>query len=142
LPLIYLHELRRLNICTRFGDTWAWVAQGPKRQQAATAGSHEADEAGPAAEEGAQEIPAPTKAPLPPPPAPQPQTIFTTKQSKVSTWLISCMTQLMDASDYTYQPFDSTLIGSSRLSFQRRVRPRTCDASTSVALHTDAQPDP
>ncbi|GJZ95563.1 zf-CCHC domain-containing protein [Tanacetum coccineum] len=59
LPLIDLHELGRLNICTRYGDTWAWVAQGPERQHAAVAGAHEADEADPAAEEDAQEIPAP-----------------------------------------------------------------------------------
>ncbi|GJX28561.1 hypothetical protein Tco_0236640 [Tanacetum coccineum] len=69
LPLIDLHELGRLNICLRFGDTWAWVAQGPERQQAAAAGAHEADEAGPAVDEGAQEIPAPAQAPPPPPPA-------------------------------------------------------------------------
>ncbi|GJW63792.1 hypothetical protein Tco_0115676 [Tanacetum coccineum] len=62
LLLIDLHEVGRLNICSRFGDTWAWVAQGPERQQAATAGAHEADEAGPAAKEGAQEIPAPAQA--------------------------------------------------------------------------------
>ncbi|GJS51699.1 hypothetical protein Tco_0625061 [Tanacetum coccineum] len=48
------------------------------------------------------------------------------------------MTHLMDASGQTYQPFDSTLVGSSGLSFQRRVRPRTGDASTSAAPHTDA----
>ncbi|GKD87065.1 hypothetical protein Tco_1358219, partial [Tanacetum coccineum] len=35
---------------------------------------------------------------------------FTTEQSRVSTWMISCMTQLMDTSGLTYQPFDSTLI--------------------------------
>ncbi|GKG60863.1 hypothetical protein Tco_0614425, partial [Tanacetum coccineum] len=40
---------------------------GPKRQQATTAGSHEADEAGQAAEEVAQEIPALAQAPPPPP---------------------------------------------------------------------------
>nr|GEW12952.1 hypothetical protein [Tanacetum cinerariifolium] len=34
LPLIDLHELGRLNICLRFGDTWAWVAPGLERQQA------------------------------------------------------------------------------------------------------------
>ncbi|GJR87735.1 hypothetical protein Tco_0211746 [Tanacetum coccineum] len=67
---------------------------------------------------------------------------FTTEQSRVSTWLISCMTQLMDASGQTYQPFDGTLVGSSRLSFQRRVRPRTGDASTFATPHTDAQSDP
>ncbi|GJU73748.1 hypothetical protein Tco_1265153 [Tanacetum coccineum] len=166
LPLIDLHELGRLHICTRYGDTWAWVAQGPERQQAAAAGAHEADEAGQAAEEVAQEIPAPAQAP---PLAPQPRTMsqrierieeevhdlrrdvvglrgvaesFTTEQSRVSTWLITCMTQLMDASGQTYQPFDNTLVGSSWLSFQRRVRPRISDASTFAAPHTDAQPDP
>ncbi|GKD61208.1 hypothetical protein Tco_1298717, partial [Tanacetum coccineum] len=32
-----------------------------------------------------------------------------TEQTRVSTWMISCMTQLMDASGRTYQAFDSTL---------------------------------
>ncbi|GKA06504.1 hypothetical protein Tco_0685728 [Tanacetum coccineum] len=121
----------------------AWVAQGPERQQAATAGAHKD---GLATKEVAQEIPAPAQAPVqappPPPPAPKSRTIFTTEQYRVSTWLISCMTQIMDVNDYTYQPFDSTLVGSSQLSFQRRVRPRTGDASTSAAPHTDAQHDP
>ncbi|GJX15738.1 hypothetical protein Tco_0216570, partial [Tanacetum coccineum] len=75
LPLIDLHELRRLHICTRYGDTWAWVAQGPERQQAATASAQEDDEAGQAAKEVAPEIPAPAHAPPPPPPAPQPHTM-------------------------------------------------------------------
>ncbi|GJU09485.1 hypothetical protein Tco_1131881 [Tanacetum coccineum] len=49
------------------------------------------------------EIPAPAQAPPPPPPAPQPRLqgvveSFTIEQSRVSTWLISCMTQLMDVS--------------------------------------------
>ncbi|GKC26739.1 hypothetical protein Tco_1034033 [Tanacetum coccineum] len=47
----------------------------PERQQATAVGSHEADEAGPAAKEGAQEIPALTQASPPPPPAPQPRTM-------------------------------------------------------------------
>ncbi|GKE04407.1 hypothetical protein Tco_1396425, partial [Tanacetum coccineum] len=104
---------------------------GPERQQAAAAGAPEADEAGSATEEVAPEIlvPAPAQAPPLPPPAPQPCTMsqrierleeevhdlrrdvvglrgdvtsFTTEQSSVSTWLISCMTQLMDASGQTY----------------------------------------
>ncbi|GJS06432.1 hypothetical protein Tco_0363228 [Tanacetum coccineum] len=143
--------------------------QGPKRQQGAAAGAHEADEAGLAVEEGAQEIPAPAHAPPPPPPAPHPQTIskriemieeevhglrrdvvglrgvvksFTTEQSRVSTWLISCMTQLMDVIGHTYRAFNSTLVGSLRMPYQRRVRPRTGEANTSAAPHTDAQPDP
>ncbi|GJW78217.1 hypothetical protein Tco_0139899 [Tanacetum coccineum] len=116
------------------------VEDGTKR-----ASAHKADETGPAAEEVALEIPVPAsaQAPPPPPPAPQPYvTSFTTEQSRVSTWLISCMTQFMDASGQTYQPFNSTLVGSSGLSFQRRVRPRTGEASTSTAHHIDAQPDP
>ncbi|GKF29183.1 hypothetical protein Tco_0095525 [Tanacetum coccineum] len=142
---------------------------GTREAAAAAAGAHEADEAGPIVEEVASEIPTPAQAPSPPPPAPQPQTMsqrierveeemhdlrhdvvglrgvvesFTTEQSRVSTWLITCMTQLMETSDQTYQSFDSTLVGSSQLSFQRRVMPRTGEASTSAAPHTDAQPDP
>ncbi|GJS50575.1 hypothetical protein Tco_0623937 [Tanacetum coccineum] len=61
LPLIDLHELGRLHICTRYGDTWAWIAQGLERQQAATADAPKADEAGQAAEEVALEIPAPAQ---------------------------------------------------------------------------------
>nr|GEU37259.1 retrovirus-related Pol polyprotein from transposon 17.6 [Tanacetum cinerariifolium] len=72
IPLIDLHDLGRLNICTRFGDTWAWVAQGPERQQAIAAGTYEADEVSLAAEEVVEEIPAPAQAPLPPRPAPRP----------------------------------------------------------------------
>ncbi|GKE66195.1 hypothetical protein Tco_1520356, partial [Tanacetum coccineum] len=127
----------------------AWVAHGPERQHAVVAGALEADKAGQVANEVALEIPAlaPAHAPPPPPPAPQPRlrgdvASFTTEQSRISTWLISCITQLIDASGQTYQPFDSTLVGSSGLSFRRRVRPRTGDASTSAAPHTDAQPDP
>ncbi|GKG07142.1 hypothetical protein Tco_0330111 [Tanacetum coccineum] len=88
------------------------------------------DEAGPAAEEGAQEIPILVPAPAhAPPPAPQHRTMsqridrvkkevhdlwrdiiglrgvvesFTTEQSRVSTWLITYKTQLLDASGQTY----------------------------------------
>ncbi|GJT64180.1 hypothetical protein Tco_1015660 [Tanacetum coccineum] len=143
LPLIDLHKLGRLNIYTRYGDTWAWVAQGLERQQAAAVGAHEVDEAGPAAEEVALEI------------LDEVHDLrrdvvglrgdvasFTTVQSRVSTWMISSMTQLIDASGQTYQPFDSTLVGSSGLSFRRRIKPRIGEASTSTAHHTDAQPDP
>ncbi|GJU85190.1 hypothetical protein Tco_1292736 [Tanacetum coccineum] len=53
LPVINLHELARLNIYSRFGDTWAWVDSGPERQQAAAAGAPGAAEDAPAADEGA-----------------------------------------------------------------------------------------
>ncbi|GJR05826.1 hypothetical protein Tco_0528810 [Tanacetum coccineum] len=145
--------------------------EGLRGLQAAADGAHEADEAGPAAEEVAPKITvlAPAQAHPLPPPASHPRTMsqrikrleeevhdlrrdvmglqgdvvnFATEQSRVSTWPISCMTHLMDASGQTYQPFDSTLIGNSGLSFWRCVRPRTGEASTSTAHHTDAQPDP
>ncbi|GJY60320.1 hypothetical protein Tco_0460977, partial [Tanacetum coccineum] len=129
LLVIDLHELARLNICSRFGDTWAWVAPRPERQQAAAAGTPGAVEDAPAADEGAQAVPVPVQAPQPPLPAPQPRTMSQridrleeevrelrqsvvglrgviessiTEQTRVSTWMISYMTQLMDASGRTY----------------------------------------
>ncbi|GJY45811.1 hypothetical protein Tco_0434874 [Tanacetum coccineum] len=75
LPVIDLHELARLNICARFGDTWAWVAPGPERQQAAAAGAPGAAEDAHADDESAQAVLAPVQVPQPPPPAPQPQTM-------------------------------------------------------------------
>ncbi|GJV06568.1 hypothetical protein Tco_1344224 [Tanacetum coccineum] len=44
-----------------------------------------------------------------------------TDQGRFSTWMMTCMTQLMDASGLTYQPFDGTFRGSSPLAFQRRT---------------------
>ncbi|GKF16525.1 hypothetical protein Tco_0061443 [Tanacetum coccineum] len=61
-----------------------------------------------------------------------------TDQARLSTWMISCMTQLMDASGRTYHAFDSTFIGSSHMPYQRRTRRRTDDANTSIPQ----QPDP
>nr|GEW86688.1 hypothetical protein [Tanacetum cinerariifolium] len=110
LPLIDLHELKRLNIFLRFNDTRAWVALGPERKHTDTIGAHKGDKAGLAVDEGAQDIPAPIQASQPPPPAPQPWTI--------------------------------TLLCSSGLPYQRRVRPRIGDASTSVAPHTDDNCNP
>ncbi|GJX28882.1 hypothetical protein Tco_0236961 [Tanacetum coccineum] len=59
LPFIDLHELERLNFCLRFGDTWAWVAPGLKRQQAAAASAPGAAKDAPVVDEGAQAILAP-----------------------------------------------------------------------------------
>ncbi|GJW61471.1 hypothetical protein Tco_0110806 [Tanacetum coccineum] len=135
---------------------------------ATPAGSPGATEDAPVADEGAQAIPTPVQAPQPPPPAPQHRTMSQrierleeevremrqsivglrgvvessiTEQTRVSTWMISCMTQLMDASGCTYQAFDSTHVGSSRLPNQRRVRPRTGDANTYTTPHTNDMSD-
>nr|GEZ32636.1 hypothetical protein [Tanacetum cinerariifolium] len=101
LPLIDLYELGRLNISLRVGDIWAWVASGPERQQAIRLASQL------------------------PPHAPQHQTMLQrikeemrelrksvvgmrgvvessiTEQTRVSTWMIGYMTQLMDVSGRT-----------------------------------------
>ncbi|GJR78160.1 hypothetical protein Tco_0148945 [Tanacetum coccineum] len=125
LPLIDLNKLGRLNICLRFGDNKGNCV-APDREAARIERIEEEmrdlqhDDVG---LRGVVES-------------------FTTEQSRVSTWLISCMTQLMDASGHTYHAFDRTLIGSSRMPYQRRLRPRAGDASTSAAPHTDDQPDP
>ncbi|GJW99043.1 hypothetical protein Tco_0180851 [Tanacetum coccineum] len=63
LPLIYMGELVKLNICMEIGDDWAWVAPGPKRQQVAVAGDPEAAKDAPAVDEGAQANPTPVQAP-------------------------------------------------------------------------------
>ncbi|GKD28586.1 hypothetical protein Tco_1239364 [Tanacetum coccineum] len=117
----------------------------------------------PAVDEGAQADPAPLQAPQPLPPAlwTMQQRISRledevqelrrsivrlqgdvdrsiTDQGRFTTWMVSCMTQLVDASGHTYQAFHSTLVGSSQLPYQRRTRRRTGDASTSAPQ----QPDP
>ncbi|GJV93723.1 hypothetical protein Tco_1541536 [Tanacetum coccineum] len=135
---------------------------------AVVAGAPGATAGAPAADKGAQAVPVPVQAPQPSPPALQPQTMSQridrleeevrdlrqsivglrgvfkssiTKQTRVSTWMITCMTQLVDASGRTYQAFDSTLVNSSQIPYQRHVRPKTGDASTSAAPQTDDQPD-
>ncbi|GKA62845.1 hypothetical protein Tco_0762364, partial [Tanacetum coccineum] len=54
-------------------------------------------------------------------------------QGRFSTWMVSCMMHLMEASGRTYQAFDGTLRGSYPAVFKRRTRCRTDGASTSTA---------
>ncbi|GJY17636.1 hypothetical protein Tco_0389127 [Tanacetum coccineum] len=161
LPLIDLGELVRLNIYIKIGDDWAWVAPGPERQQVSAASAPKAFEDSLAIDEGAQADLAPIQAPqlLPPPPAvvrTMPQRLgrlkeeiqglrrdvgslrglverSMTNQGRVSTWMISCMTQIVKASRQTYQAFDGNFQGSSLAIFERRTRQRTGEASTFAA---------
>nr|GEV99728.1 hypothetical protein [Tanacetum cinerariifolium] len=124
------------------GLSVAWIASGPEKQQVVAAGAPEATEDVPVADEGALAVPAPVQAPQPPPPAARTarttgqrlarvkkevrelrQSIvglrgdirrFITEQSRFAIWMISCMTQLMDASGLTDQAYDITLIGTIR----------------------------
>ncbi|GKD51881.1 hypothetical protein Tco_1280857 [Tanacetum coccineum] len=150
LPMIDMGRLVKLNICMEIGDDWAWVAPGPERQPDVAAGATRADDDAPTVYEGAQADPAPVQAPLPPPPPPaawrtMPQRLgrieeemqglrqdvrslrglverSLTDQGRFSTWMISCMTQLMKASGQTYQAFDGTFRGISPAVFERRTR--------------------
>ncbi|GJT29654.1 hypothetical protein Tco_0909929, partial [Tanacetum coccineum] len=64
-----------------------------------------------------------------------------TDQGRFSTWMISFMAQLMEASGQTYQAFDGTFQRSSPRIFHRRTRQRTGEASTSTAQQDPQQPD-
>ncbi|GJV48374.1 hypothetical protein Tco_1438586 [Tanacetum coccineum] len=109
----------------------------PKTREAAdgATGPPKGVEGAPIVDEGAQDAPAPVQAPPPPTPATGrtiPQRVgrheeeihglrqdigslrrlierSMTDQSKFSTWMISCITQLMEASGQSYQSFDGTL---------------------------------
>ncbi|GJW52774.1 hypothetical protein Tco_0096859 [Tanacetum coccineum] len=112
-------------------DTWAWVDMGPKRQPDAAAGAPADAEDAPNVDEGGQANPTPIQAPQqwPPPPLAPDRTIpqrlgrleedvqglcrdvgslcglverSMTDQGRFSTWLMTSMTQLMDASGLTY----------------------------------------
>nr|GEY85989.1 hypothetical protein [Tanacetum cinerariifolium] len=119
LRVINMDELARLRICERLGDTWAWVAPRPERQQVAAAGA-------PEVVEGTSALAVP--APLPLPPGPQatapatrtmPQMIVRLKEevhrfreslegqrevldamsqdfSRFTTWTVGRLSQLLD----------------------------------------------
>nr|GEY14774.1 hypothetical protein [Tanacetum cinerariifolium] len=171
LLVIDMAELVGLHIYVELDDTWAWVAMGPERQPDDAAGAPAEAEDALIIDEGGQADPAPSQAPQqpsPPPPAPArtiPQRLgrleedvqglrrdvgslrglmerSMTDQGRFSKWMMTCMTQLMEASGLTYQAFDGSFWGSSPATFQRWTRQRTGKASTSPAQQDPQQPDP
>ncbi|GKF80334.1 hypothetical protein Tco_0238936 [Tanacetum coccineum] len=115
LPLIDMGELVKLNICMELGDDWDWVAPRPERQQDDAASAPESTEDALAINEGAQAVPAPLSL----------RGIVERSmidQCRFSTWMISCITQLVEASGQTYQAFDGNFQGSSPAVFVRRTR--------------------
>ncbi|GKC44470.1 hypothetical protein Tco_1062192 [Tanacetum coccineum] len=130
------------------GDDWAWVAPGLERQQVAVAGAPGAVEDSPAVDEGVQADPAPILGRLEEEVMGLRQDFKTlrglvkrsmTDQGRFSTWMITCMPHIMEASGQTYQEFDGTFRGSSPAAFQRCTGQRTDEPNTSAALQ---QPDP
>ncbi|GJW07070.1 retrovirus-related pol polyprotein from transposon TNT 1-94 [Tanacetum coccineum] len=133
------HFIARL--ANHFGLLTEAGLQGPERQQAAAAGTPEGVKGAHVIDEGIQAILAPVQSYQPPPAAAGLRGVVErsiTDQARLSTWMISCMTQLMDASGRTYHAFDNTLVSSSQMPYQRRTRRRTDDANTSIPQ----QPDP
>ncbi|GJW18087.1 hypothetical protein Tco_0025523 [Tanacetum coccineum] len=158
LPIINMVELVRIQICKELDDMWNWVASGPKRQPNVSIGAPKGAKDALAVDEGALADPAHMQAPKTPHAAPRTMTQrfarieeevhelwwsieelrgdvdrSITDQSKFAIWMVSSMTQLMDTNGRTYQAFDNTLVGSSRLPYQRCTRRRTGDANTSTA---------
>ncbi|GKA26540.1 hypothetical protein Tco_0712649 [Tanacetum coccineum] len=113
-------ELVRLQICVQLDDTWVWVAQDA-----------------PIDDEGGQADPAPVHAP-PPPPAPtktMPQRMA--RLEGFSTWVTTGLGRIMDKAGVTYVPYAQT-----HVSYQRGIRQRTGEASTSIAQQDPQQSDP
>ncbi|GKB23429.1 hypothetical protein Tco_0862830 [Tanacetum coccineum] len=159
LSMIDMAELVRLQICVKIDDTWAWVALGPKRQpDAATGAPAKVDDVS-IVDKGGQADSAPVQAPQQPPPPPPPPTPARTMPQrmarlegdiheihgeltkhrevidtmardffKFSTWVITSMGRMMDRARVTYTPYSQTYVP-----YQRRVRRRTGEASTSTA---------
>ncbi|GJU70387.1 hypothetical protein Tco_1256646 [Tanacetum coccineum] len=107
---------------TRIGDSWAWVASGPERQPDATVGASRATEDAPVADEGAL-IQHPCRH---------------LSHRHLPPGLYNKGFPGSRRSGRTYQAFDSTLVGSLQLPYQRRTRRKTGEASTSAPQ----QPDP
>ncbi|GJW27035.1 hypothetical protein Tco_0040846, partial [Tanacetum coccineum] len=149
LPVIDMAELVRLQICMEVDDTWLWVPMGPERQPDAAAGASREAQDSPIVDEGGQADPTLVHAPPPPPPATArtvPQRLgrleeevqglrrdvgslcglverSMTDHGRFSTWMMSCMTQLMDNSGLTYQAFDRTESGSKFSTIVHKTKP-------------------
>ncbi|GJV34103.1 hypothetical protein Tco_1394503 [Tanacetum coccineum] len=149
------------------GGKFAWVAIGPKRQPNAAAGASKVAQDAHIVDEGGQADPSLAQAPPPPLVVARtmPQRLgrleeevqglrrdvgslcglverSMTDQGRFSTWMVSCMSQLMDASGMTYHEFNGTFQWSSPAAFQRHTKQRTGDANTFVAQQDQQQPDP
>ncbi|GJZ48454.1 hypothetical protein Tco_0602286 [Tanacetum coccineum] len=126
LPVIDMTELVRLQICMEINDTWAWVAQGPKRQPDAAAGAHKAVEDALAVDDDM-------------PQAGQSEVLdyMTRDFSKFATWTVTSLARMMDIAGLAYTSYSETPD-----EYQRCTRQRTGKASTSTAQQDPQQPDP
>nr|GEW53778.1 hypothetical protein [Tanacetum cinerariifolium] len=124
LLIIDMGELVRLEIYKQLDDTWAWVAIGLERQPDTTADALEAAEDAPTddQDEDVHEI----REAL----AEQREVIGTMAKDflRFTIWVTGGIPQLLDSARISYTPYSET-----RIPYQRRVRRRTDEASTSTA---------
>ncbi|GJR19894.1 hypothetical protein Tco_0968421 [Tanacetum coccineum] len=108
LSLIDMGELIKLTICMEVGDNWAWVALEEKRQPVAVSAApgdveecaqRRLEEEIQGLRQDVRSLQGLMKRPM-------------TDQGRFSTWMVSCMMQLMKASGRTYQAFDGIFRGS------------------------------
>ncbi|GJT05061.1 hypothetical protein Tco_0839523 [Tanacetum coccineum] len=115
LPIIDMAKLVRLQIYMEVDTTWFWVAIGLERQPDAAAGAPgrlgrlEEEVQGLRKDVGSLHGLVER---------------LMTNQGRFSTWMISCMAQLIEASGMTYYAFNGTFRGSSPMAFQRCIRQR------------------
>ncbi|GJW48647.1 hypothetical protein Tco_0080293 [Tanacetum coccineum] len=148
------------------GGLTAWVAMRPERQPDAAAGALDDAEDAPIVDEGGQADLAPEQAPQQPPPPPpahartMPHRMSILEEnmheirrglteqrevidamarnfSRFNTWVTTGLGRMMDKTGVDYTPYAQTYV-----SYQRRVRQRTGEASTSAAQQDLQQPDP
>ncbi|GJY32953.1 hypothetical protein Tco_0417422 [Tanacetum coccineum] len=121
LSLIDMGELIKLTICMEVGDNWAWVALEEKRQPVAVSAApgdveecaqRRLEEEIQGLRQDVRSLQGLMKRPM-------------TDQGRFSTWMVSCMMQLMKASGRTYQAFDGIFRGSYPEVFEMLSRRRT-----------------
>ncbi|GJV34677.1 hypothetical protein Tco_1395077 [Tanacetum coccineum] len=135
LSMIDLHELVRLNIYVRLGDTWAWVAPRPERQPTTTAGGQrmprvltmrlnvlDAEVHILRSDIGEQRGVLDSMA---------------HDFSRFTTWTVTSFSRMMVRSRVIYTSYSDSLVP-----YQRRTRRRIGDANTSIAQQDEQQPDP
>ncbi|GKC52855.1 hypothetical protein Tco_1075600 [Tanacetum coccineum] len=133
LPMIDLHELVRLNICGRLGDTWAWVTPGSERQPAGALedaeGAH--DERLSMLEDEVHNLRGDM--------GEQRGVLDNMARnfSRFTTWTVTSLSRMMDQSGVRFTSYSDL-----QVPYQRCTRRRTGDASTSTAQRDEQQPDP
>ncbi|GJU95249.1 hypothetical protein Tco_1320005 [Tanacetum coccineum] len=134
LPIIDMAKLVRLQICVNLDDTWAWMAMGPERQPDATVGAPGVAQDASIVDEGGKADPAPED-------VHEIRGVLTEQREVIDAMARDLVTtglgRMMDGAGVTYVPYAQT-----HVSYQRLVRQRTGEASTSAVQQDPQQPDP